>query len=322
MTSFITHNRYYVTAEEGGGRELLARSLATDEGPGPWEQFVVTPIDETHVSLQVHNGRYVAAELDGTVVANRESVGPWETWTVETQPDGTVSLVSHHGCYLTAEGGGPGLLTATRAYTSPGPWESFTIEGDWIVGPTTNHNSLVGALVRDGRSFSDDTGPRDPDGLPLHGSVQRLLSRQAAGSTSKRSATSSRSATPTSACLDVLGYWDATAPGDVDQWVAWKGREVTPIEFIAYSGRTIPPTPDYWERKRDYVTMLPRSGLKILGRPGRHEQLDPPAEARSHASRTASSTPRCRLGARCSAGVWAINEAWQNGGDDCELLWT
>jgi len=33
--------------------------------------------------------------------------------------------------------------------------------------------------------------------------------------------------------LDVLGYWDANRPGDSDEWEAWKGREVTPIEFIA-----------------------------------------------------------------------------------------
>ena len=56
--------------------------------------------------------------------------------------------------------------------------------------------------------------------------------------------------------LDVLGYWDDSRPGDADEWVAWQGREVTPIPFVANSGDTIPATPNYWDRKREYVTLL------------------------------------------------------------------
>lgn len=59
---------------------------------------------------------------------------------------------------------------------------------------------------------------------------------------------------------DVLGYYDQNKPGQ-NPWTAWAGAEVTPWTFTAFSGRTIPATPSYYERLRDFVGLLQRIGL-------------------------------------------------------------
>ena len=78
-------------------------------------------------------------------------------------------------------------------------------------------------------------------------------------------------------------------------------------------------TPDYWQKKRVFVTMLHELHLKILDDRGdmnswtRQQKLD-------HMHTNGQFYNSLPFGNEVLAGVFGINEAWQNGGSDKYLL--
>jgi hypothetical protein len=311
---------YYLCAEGGGGREVMADRTEA----GPWEQWTVSHNDDGTVSLQAQDGHYLTAEIDGTVACRADVSGEWERYEIEVRDDAIVCFKSHHGTYLQApEGGGPKirLVQVDDDPPRPGEWEFFaSSEKFWAPPPVLNPNYLAGVLDRIDRVVSDETGPRILMGCHFMEGFSAYCHGKAIGQldvATQLDIIAEKYAFVRN--LDVLGFWDSNRPGDADEWDAWKGREVTPIEFVANSGRTIPPTPDYWERKREYVTMLHDRGLKIFDDRGdmnawTHQQkID-------HMLRNGQFYAELPFGKDVLAGVWAINEAWQNGGDDRSLL--
>lgn len=161
--SLRTVNHTYLCAEGGGGREVVANR----DGVGPWETWTATTQPDGTVTLQAHNGMYLCAELNGSLIANRPGAGPWESFRVETH-GAEIALISHHGKYLSVPGGGglPDPVTCDRPLPDqnpssvPGSWELLTSSAD-IGMPTSHPDPLVGQLTTDGdRCYRDDTGPR------------------------------------------------------------------------------------------------------------------------------------------------------------------
>jgi len=320
VTILQTSNGYLLCAEGGGGREVMADRLE----PGPWEAWTVSYNDDGTVSLQAQDGHFVTAEIDGTVAARATSSGEWERFEIEVRDDAIVCFKTHHGTYLQApEGGGPKirLVQVDDDPPRPGEWEFFYSSTKfWTPAVPPNPNRLAGVLTRDLRVIGDDTGPRiimaahfmeafsaycwgkTIGGLDVRTQLEILAERYSAVRV-----------------LDVLGFWDANRPGDVDEWEAWKGREVTPIEFVANSERVIPATPDYWDRKREFVTLLHELGLKILDDRGDMNSFTHD-EKIEHMRQNGAFYASLPFGKEVLAGVWSINEAWQNGGDDRSLL--
>jgi len=317
-TTLTSSGKYFLCAEGGGGREIVADRIEA----GPWEHWTIRTWEDGRVSLQAHDGHYVTAELDGTCRVRAVDPNEWERFTIEIRDVG-VAFKSAHGKYLCAEGGGGGVVVCDRVPgpTVPGEWEFFASSVDfWTPAADPNPNRLTGLVTRHDRVIGDATGPRilmachfmegfsawchgkTIGGLDVRTQLEIIAEKYAAVRN-----------------LDVLGYWDANRPGDADEWEAWKGREVTPIGFIANSERYIEPTPNYWERKREYVTLLHELGLKILDDRGdmnswtEDQKLD-------HMFQNGDFYKSLPFGREVLAGVWAINEAWQNGGDDRDLL--
>jgi Fascin domain len=321
LTTLQTVGGYFVTAEAGGGREVVA----TRFDAGPWEVWIVRTYEDGRVALQAHDGHYLTAELDGSVRARAIDAGEWERFTYELRDVG-VAFLSAHGKYLCAPEGGGGLITCDRPLPDqdpanvPGEWEFFVSSADFWTPPVTNPNLIIGELTRDYRVIHDELGPRILMGCHFMEGFSAYCHGKSVGGLD----------VPTQLDiiaenygivrnLDVLGYWDANRPGDADEWEAWKGREVTPIGFIANSEAYIEPTPDYWDRKREYVTLLHERGLRIFDDRGdmnswTHQQkLD-------HMFTNGQFYDALTFGREVLAGVFAINEAWQNGGDDRDLL--
>lgn len=314
-----TPHGFYVCAEAGGGREVACDRIEI----GPWEVWTVHTYDDGRVSLQADNGQYLTAEVDGLTVQVRALVsGEWERFTFEVRDDAIVAFKTVHGTYLQAPGGGgAGPMRQVGGDPNlPGEWEFFASGTKFWTSPVTNRNALAGEILRDHRVIYDASGPRILMGCHFmegfsaycHGKsvggvdVATQLDRIAEHYGFVRN-------------LDVLGYWDANRPGDADEWSAWEGREVTPIPFIANSGREIPATPGYWERKREYVTMLHERGLRLFDDRGdmnswtTQQKLD-------HMRQNGEFYNSLPFGREVLLGLFAINEAWQNGGDDRDLL--
>ena len=74
------HNGQYVSAEDGGGREVVANR----DKHGAWEHFNLIELGEGQIALRAHNGQYVSAEGGGgrEVVANRDDHGNWEHFSI------------------------------------------------------------------------------------------------------------------------------------------------------------------------------------------------------------------------------------------------
>ena len=321
ITSLQTSIGFYLCAEEGGGREVVADRPAV----GPWEEFTITENDDNTISLQTHDGSFLTAELDRkTVVARATQSGEWERYTYEVRDDKIVAFKTHHGTYLQATGGGGAgsvLVQVGDDPNLPGEWEFFTAsEKFWTPAVPANPNFIKGKTTRQDRVLGDDSGPKiimachymegfsafchnkTVNGLTVEEQLRIIAEKYGAVRN-----------------LDVLGYWDENRPGDSDIWVAWGGREVTPIPFVANSEKTIPATPDYWPKKEAYVTLLHSLGLKILDDRGdmnswtREQKLN-------HMRENGKFYARLPFGREVLAGLWSINEAWQNGGDDKQLL--
>jgi len=332
VTTFRSSGGFYLCADQGGGglvtcdRPLPNQDPATV--PGAWETWTVHTWDDARVSLQAPNGMFLCAEPDGRVICDRVESGDYERFAIEVRDVG-VAFQSFHGKYLCALEGGGGAVTCDRPRpdqdpsTVPGEWEFFASSADFWTPPIVvvpNPNRLAGALARDARVISDASGPRIIMGCHFMEGFSAYCWGKSVGGLDVR-AQLDIIAQKYGAVrnLDVLGYWDANRPGDADEWEAWKGREVTPIGFIANSERYIPPTPDYWDRKREYVTLLHERGLKIFDDRGdmnswtEDQKLD-------HMFINGEFYASLPFGREVLAGLWAINEAWQNGGDDRDLL--
>jgi hypothetical protein len=316
-TTFRTCGGYFLCAEAGGGGPVVADRLEA----GPWETWLVHTFEDGRVALQAASGHYLTAELDDSVLARAEAAGEWERFTIEIRDVG-VAFLSAHGKYLCAELGGGGVVVADRVPgpTIPGEWEFFASSTDFWTRPDPNPNRLVGTLERSGRVIGDGSGPRilmgchymeafsaychgkSVGGLDVAAQLDRIAARYAFVRT-----------------LDVIGYWDANRPGDDDEWTAWQGREVTPYPFVANSGRYIEATPEYWDRKREFVTLLHARGLRIFDDRGdlnawtQQQKFD-------HMFLNGNFYNSLPFGREVLAGVFAINEAWQNGGNDRDLL--
>jgi hypothetical protein len=309
----------YLCAEGGGG----GIAIANRPEAGPWETWTVVTYDDGRVSLQAHDGRYLTAELDGSVAVRATESGDWERFVFEVRDVG-VAFRSFHGTYLQAPNGGGDqpVRCVGDDPNLPGEWEFFVSSADfWTVTPgLTNPNRLSGALARDERVISDVRGPRILMGCHfMEGFSAYCHGKSVNGLTVAAQLDAIAEKYAFVRNLDVLGYWDANRPGDADEWEAWAGREVTPVSFVANSGRTIPATPDYWDRKREYLTMLHERGLRVFDDRGdmnswtRQQKFD-------HMFTNGQFYDSLPFGREVLAGLFGINEAWQNGGDDVDLL--
>lgn len=318
VTTLRTVNQFYVCAE-GGGNGI---AVANRPEAGPWETWTVHILDDGCVALQSHDGHFLTAVPDGTVEVRATEANEWERFEIEIRDVG-VAFKSAHGTYLHPPYGG-GTNHPMRVVGDdpnlPGEWEFFVSSVDFWTPVVTNPNLLLGTLERHARVLGDLSGPRLIMGCHFMEGFSAYCWNKAHGALDVRTQLEIIAEKYGAVRnLDVLGYWDANRPGDVDEWEAWKGREVTPIEFVANSERVIPPTPNYWDRKREYVTMIHDLGLKILDDRGdmnswtEQQKLD-------HMFTNGQFYASLPFGREVLGGLWAINEAWQNGGDDRDLL--
>jgi len=131
-----TYSKQYLTAEDGGGREVLANRNA----PGPWETFRLVDLNGgilqsgDDIYLVAYNGMFVVAEGGGVVNANSQRASHRERFTllkvggsigVRIRSGDTIALLARNGQYVVAEGGGGSIVNANRP--TVGPWEQFTI---------------------------------------------------------------------------------------------------------------------------------------------------------------------------------------------------
>jgi Fascin domain len=310
---------HYLCAESGGGTYVVCDRADA----GPWETWTVHAEDDGTYSLQAHNGQYLTAELDGSVAVRASQSGEWERFLLQIRDVG-VAFMSAHGTFLQAPQGG-GTPEHVRCVGDdpnlPGEWEFFvSSEPFWLPPAPTNLNLLHGEMTRDGRVLGDDTGPRIIMACHFMEGFSAFCHNKSIGALDVRTQLEIIAEEYGAVRnLDVLGYWDENRPGDSDIWVAWGGREVTPISFVANSGKTIPPTPNYWDRKREYVTLLHELGLKILDDRGDMNSWTN-GQKLEHMRLNGEFYNSLPFGKEVLLGLFAINEAWQNGGDDKYLL--
>jgi hypothetical protein len=118
--------RYYVCAEGGGGRELVANRQQL----GPWETFQVAFVDPWNnlVTLKTWDDScYVAAGWDGGMCTGPVTApGAAHTFKLEHLGGRQISLLASTGKYVCSENGGGHVLAANR--DACGPWETFLLE--------------------------------------------------------------------------------------------------------------------------------------------------------------------------------------------------
>jgi len=109
----------------------------------------------------------------------------------------------------------------------------------------------------------------------------------------------------------ILGYYDSNRPDQSAQWSAWKGKEVAPFSFLAYSGRSIERTTDYYGQRLSFVFAVKRAGLTLFD--SRGDMVGQPvARIREHTEQLAAIYDQ--VGWDALALGEACNECWQNGG--------
>lgn len=119
--------RFYMCAEGGGGREIVADRRSV----GPWETFWLHFADlwNNIVYFKTFDNQYVLTAENGggdLVVANRNQVGPWELFKLDNFANNLISLQASNGQYVCFNQGGSDLVIANR--NDRGPWESIIIE--------------------------------------------------------------------------------------------------------------------------------------------------------------------------------------------------
>ncbi|WP_309132989.1 hypothetical protein [Brevibacterium sp.] len=136
LVAFAAGDGSQLTAEGGGGEEVLANR----GGIGPWETFRVfnrtSPGAQLRhgnsIVLQVSDGRFIAANDDGSVQAAQAWIDTAAVFTLERVAGAgfvvsgdAVALRSHDGRFVVAENNGGGAVNANR--TRRGPWETLRI---------------------------------------------------------------------------------------------------------------------------------------------------------------------------------------------------
>lgn len=118
--ALIAVNSKFVTAEEGGGGQLIANR----EDRGPWASFNIVYLGDNRVALRASNGQYVSATgPDGLLLANRDCIGPTETFLMRRKDQHWITLEANNGKFVCAEGGGGSALIANRNVAAE--WETF-----------------------------------------------------------------------------------------------------------------------------------------------------------------------------------------------------
>lgn len=165
QVAFRTHDgRHYVTAEPDG------RVVADRTEAHAWEEW--TPqLHGAQLALVSAHGRYLSAQPDGTLEANRSAAFDWELFTV-VPGDGGIGLRSHHGTFVVAEGGGGGAVRVDRAYTRPGPWETFAPSAPLPGATPAPGAGAQGALRLTPAGYADDRGAV----LPVYAHAGNLFS--------------------------------------------------------------------------------------------------------------------------------------------------
>ena len=273
-------------AEGGGGGAVVADRTEA----GPWETWIVHTYDDGRVSLQASSGHFLCAEPDGTVICNRAESGEYERFTIEVRDVG-VAFLSFHGTYLQAPEGGGGAVTASgrclaRIRDRAGRVGILRLDA-WTSGRRRRSTKpeLPGrrADARPARHLRRDR-PADRHGLPLHGRLlaRTATARRSARSTSGRSSRSSPSATASSATSTSSATGTAAAPATPTSGSPGTGARSRRSRSSPTAARSFPPTPDYWDRKREYVTLLHELGLKIFDDRGDMNTWTQQREDRSH----------------------------------------
>jgi hypothetical protein len=129
--SLLSHGRFYVSAEGGGGANLTCNRTQA----AAWEIFEVIDRNGNALSsgdaiqLRTLGGQFIAPDIS----AKAGSASQAETFVIVKMggsggtvvaPGDTFALRAAGGKYLTAEGGGGQALTCNR--TAVGDWEKFT----------------------------------------------------------------------------------------------------------------------------------------------------------------------------------------------------
>jgi len=116
---------------------------------------------------------------------------------------------------------------------------------------------------------------------------------------------------------DVLGYYDKNRPGDTNKWSAWQDREVTPVEFVAFSGDKKSPTPNYYEQLKAFLIEL--RDRKLVAQHSRGDMNSWKWDQVIAHCRRVGEVQR-EVGAAVIALNESLNEAWQNGAPEPSKL--
>lgn len=248
-------------------------------------------------------------QRDGNLVISDNS-GPVASTGTHGHPGAMVQLQDDGNFVIYEDPNGP--LAGTPIWASS--TGAFTVG---LVEPAPvepNPNAIQGTLHQSGWRTTDDTGDKIP--LFAHAmSLFALFVRDPAAA-QRQAQVLARRYGGVRVC-DILGYWDRNRPGNGDQWTAWITKEVTPFAFRSYGERHIPTTPDYYTRKREFVTMLHECGLKIMDDRGDMNALTR-TQKLQHMHENGRLYGSLPFGRDVLAGVWAVNEGWQNGASAAE----
>jgi len=116
---------------------------------------------------------------------------------------------------------------------------------------------------------------------------------------------------------DVLGYYDRSRPDDPNVWISWEGREVTPVPFVAFSGRPIAATPLYYTQLEAFLRELQARGLVAHHSRGDLNAI-PFDQVLEHCRRVGE--VQRTVGPSVVALNESLNEAWQNGVPEADRL--
>lgn len=225
--------------------------------------------------------------------------------TEQNRPVDSTGYVRWSSDYRVHRANGTSHESATRRVVSD-------IRQIWDLPPIDsgpNLNAIVGTLRQEGWRTMDDNGDKIP--LMAHAmSLFALFVRNPAAA--KRQAQALALKYGGVRVCDNLGYWDRNRPGHPDRWVAWLGKEVGPYAFFSYGMRNVPATPDFYIRKKEFVTMLHECGLKIMDDRGDLNALTR-AQKLQHMFDNGRLYGSLPFGREVLAGLWAVNEGWQNG---------
>jgi len=179
---------------------------------------------------------------------------------------------------------------------------------------TENRNRLSGVLKQVGWQSFDETGPK----IYLFCHTMSFLSDWFRPEKRERVKNSLRIIANKYGGIrycDVLGYYDKNRDGE-SPWTAWLGKELTPVQFVSHSGRTISPTPDYWEGYRELLLFCHELKLKVMCDRGDLNGLTTRQKITHMESVGRMFGSLGSIGPEVLGALFALNEPWQNGGGD------